>query len=231
MSVLIVVAHPDDEVLGCGATASLLAAKGHTVRACMLSSDVAARRGRPDVEALRDDIHKAQATLGLGEPILGSFPNIKFNSVPHLDLVQVIEAALLETAADTVFTHHPSDLNDDHRHTSRACQAAVRLAQRGGDLPPLRALYFMEILSSTEWGFGDTTGQFRAETFYEIGSELMEKKLEALRCYRGVMREYPHPRSEEGIRALATLRGSQAGIQLAEAFQAPFNVLRPADFD
>lgn len=227
MSVLIVVAHPDDEVLGCGATASLLAARGLTVRSCILSGQVAARRERPELEELHADMHRAQGILGLGEPILGDFPNIKLNIVAHLELVQFIEAAMVETGADVLFTHHPSDLNDDHVQTSRACQTAARLFQRRSDVPPLRALYFMEILSSTEWTFGAGGDQFRAETFCEIGEEPLQRKLDALACYRGVLRKYPHPRSEAVVRALATLRGSQAGVQLAEAYQAPFRLLSP----
>jgi LmbE family N-acetylglucosaminyl deacetylase len=230
VSVLIVVAHPDDEVLGCGATASLLAARSLSVRACILSGQAAARQGRPEVEELHADMGRAQQMLGLGEPMLGDFPNIKLNTVSHLDLVQFIEAAMLETGADLLFTHHPSDLNDDHVQTSKACQAAARLSQRRGDIPPLKALYFMEILSSTEWTFGAGGDQFRAEAFCEMDVELLQKKLDALACYRGVLREPPHPRSEQTIRALATLRGSQAGVQFAEAFQAPYRLFQPDEF-
>ncbi len=224
LTVLIVVAHPDDEVLGCGATASLLAAQGLSVRSCILSGQAGARRERPELEELHADMHRAQEVLGLGEPVLGDFPNIKLNTVAHLELVQFIEAAMLETGADVIFTHHPADLNDDHVQVSRACQAAARLSQRRSDVPPLKALYFMEILSSTEWTFGAGGDQFRAESFCEIGEAMLEKKIEALQCYRGVLRDYPHPRSLEVVRALAALRGSQAGVQYAEAFQAPFRL-------
>jgi LmbE family N-acetylglucosaminyl deacetylase len=231
VSVLIVVAHPDDEVLGCGATAALLAARGLTVRACILSGQAAARRERPELEELHGDMHRAQQVLGLGEPVLGDFPNIKLNTVAHLDLVQFIEAAMLESGADVIFTHHPSDLNDDHVQTSRACQAAARLSQRRNDVPPLKSLYFMEVLSATEWTFGAGGDQFRAEAFCEIGEEMLEKKIEALQCYRGVLRDYPHPRSRESVRALSTLRGSQAGVRFAEAFQAPFRLFTADEMD
>jgi len=227
VSVLIVVAHPDDEVLGCGATASILSARGVSVRACILSANAAARRGRPQVQDLHDDMHRAREILGLGEPILGDFPNIKMNTVAHLDLVQFIEGAIVETGANVIYTHHPSDLNDDHVQVSRACQAAARLFQRRDDVPPLEELFFTEILSSTEWTFGAGGDPFRAEAFCEIGEEFLRKKLDALACYRGVLRPYPHPRSEEAVRALATLRGSQSGLRLAEAFQAPFRRMRP----
>ena len=231
MSVLIVVAHPDDEALGCGATAALLAARGVSVRVCILSAMAAARRGRPEIEELHSDMRRAQEILGLGEPVLGDFPNIKLNTVAHLDLVQFIEAAMADTGADVIFTHHPSDLNDDHVQVSRACQAAARLFQRRSDVAPLRALYFMEILSSTEWTFGAGGDPFEAEAFCEVGEVFLRKKLQALACYRGVLREYPHPRSEQAVQALATIRGSQAGLQLAEAFQAPFRRMCPEEFD
>jgi LmbE family N-acetylglucosaminyl deacetylase len=221
MPVLIVVAHPDDEVLGCGGTAAGIAAAGHSVRACFMSGHAAARGNRPTDEQLVADAEAAQALLGFGSPIFGDFPNIRLNSVPHLDLVRFIERALEETQADVVFTHHPCDLNDDHVQVSRATQAAARLWQRGAKVPSLRRLFFMEIPSSTDWALDPSRRDFRPDTFVEIG-ERLELKLAALAKYRGVMRPYPHPRSEEVIRALATLRGAQAGLRGAEAFQTGF---------
>jgi LmbE family N-acetylglucosaminyl deacetylase len=104
---------------------------------------------------------------------------------------------------------------------SRATQAAVRLWQRGASVPPLRRLYFMEVPSSTDWALDPSRRDFRPDTFIEIGDRI-ELKLAALAKYRGVMRPHPHPRSPEVIRALATLRGAQAGFRNAEAFQTGF---------
>jgi N-acetylglucosamine malate deacetylase 1 len=222
VSVLIVVAHPDDEVLGCGATAAAIAATGRSVRACFLSGHAAARGNRPSDTELVADCRAAQSVLGLGEPIFGDFPNIQLNTVPHLALVQFVERALVATRADVVFTHHPADLNDDHVHVSRAAQAAVRLWQRGADVPPLRRLYFMEIPSSTDWALDPSVTGFRPDTFVEAGEAGIDAKLAALGHYRGVMRDYPHPRSPEVVRGLAALRGAQAGLRHAEAFQTGF---------
>ncbi|HEV7643634.1 MAG TPA: PIG-L deacetylase family protein [Pyrinomonadaceae bacterium] len=224
MAILIVVAHPDDEVLGCGGTAAALAAQGEEVRSCILSGDADARQDRPDVDTFHSNTNEAQKVLGFQPPVLGNFPNIKFNSVPHLELVQFIEAAIEQTQAEIVFTHHPNDINDDHKQTSSACQAAVRLFQRRIGVKPLRALYFMEILSATDWTF-PSGSEFRADTFYEIGAELLERKLVALRSYQGVMRDFPHPRSEEILKGLAAYRGGQAGMRYAEAFQTAFHAL------
>lgn len=224
MSVLIVVAHPDDEVLGCGATVAALAKQGVSVHTSILSGQVTARQHRPEIADLHHDIHRAQEILGLEKPILGDFPNIKFNTVPHLELVQFIESAIIETGADIIFTHHPSDLNNDHLHTSAACQAAARLFQRRPDIPRLKGLFFMEILSSTDWAFPTANSSFRADTFFAI-SDTISQKIAALSAYRGVMREFPHPRSEEIIRGLAAYRGGQGGMHYAEAFQTAFHSL------
>lgn len=222
MSTLIVVSHPDDEVLGCGATAALLASTGRPVTSCILSGEVEARRHRPVIEALRANARAANALLGMQPPIFGPFPNIAFNTVPHLRLVQFIERAIEDTGATTLITHHPADLNDDHLQTSRACQAAARLAQRKTGVAPLRELLFMEVPSSTDWAFPGTLPGFNADTFVPLPEELIALKVQALRCYEGVMRPSPHPRREEVLRGLALTRGAQSGAAYAEAFQTAY---------
>jgi LmbE family N-acetylglucosaminyl deacetylase len=221
MSVLIVAAHPDDEVLGCGATAAWFASQGVPVTSCILSGEVTVRQNRPELERLRRETQCAQAILGLCPPILGSFPNIEFNTVSHLEIVRFIEAAITETGADVIFTHDPGDLNEDHRVTSRACQVAARLSQRRPGVPPLRALFFMEVLSSTDWVFPGGAHPFTPDAFFPAEATL-EKKIEALTAYSGVMRSFPHPRSVEILRGLAAYRGGQSGIPHAEAFRTAF---------
>lgn len=223
-SVIIVVAHPDDEVLGCGGTGAALASQGVAVRTCVLVGEAAARKAHPGEVELRDDMLRAHEMLGFEEPVIGSFPNIKLNTVPHIELVEFIESVIEECQADTVFTHHPSDLNDDHFYVSRACQAAARLYQRRPGIPALEALHFMEILSSTEWSFPMARDPFRATTYFDVRNTI-ETKISALEQYRGVMRPYPHPRSREAIMAQATLRGAEAGRGLCEAFQTVFKLM------
>ena len=130
MDSLVVVAHPDDEVLGAGGTIYQLTQSGYAVTVCILSGEVDARNNRPTVEQLADDVRSSSAILGVCDVINGHFPNIEFNMVPHLELVKFIEKVIVKTKPDVVFTHHPGDLNNDHLHTSLACQAAVRLFQR-----------------------------------------------------------------------------------------------------
>lgn len=222
MSTLIVVAHPDDEVLGAGGLAAGLSAAGESVCCCIMSGSAGARRGRPHVKQLNEQMRRAHELLGIEDSHIADFPNIGFNTVPHLELVQFVEEAIRRTEATRIVTHHPEDLNVDHRHTSQACQAAARLFQRTDDTKPLDSLLFMEVLSSTDWVFAASRGGFQPQAFYELGEELVERKLDAMRLFEGVMRDFPHPRSTEIIRGLAALRGGQAGVEYAEAFQVAF---------
>ncbi len=222
MSYLIVVAHPDDEVLGAGATMYRLSQQGQEINVCIMSGQAEARNLRPTDCELNEDTNACLGLLGVNQLFLGEFPNIKLNTVPHLDLVKFIEDAIVKTQADIIITHHPSDLNNDHLHTSLACQEAARLFQRNTIYKPLKELLFMEVPSATEWALNFSMDDFRPDTFMEVGEEAVEKKIEALSQYRGVMRPYPHPRSIESLRGLAALRGSQSGSNYAEAFQTGF---------
>lgn len=222
MTTLIVVAHPDDEVLALGGAAARLGAKVHT---CIMSAHARMRQQRPSDDDLRADMLRAHEIAGMTPSHFGGFPNIAMNTVPHIELVQFIESAILETGATHVYTHHPEDLNDDHRHVSNACQAAVRYFQRRDGVAPLRGFYYVEILSATDWAFSVDGPAFRPTGFIEIGEGGLARKLEALAAYRHVMREFPHPRSTEAVRALATLRGAQGGLRFAEAVQIVFQRL------
>lgn len=222
MNYLIVVAHPDDEVLGAGALMYRKHRQGDNVDVCILSGGVAARHLRPGDSELATDIARSGEVLGVRHCLIGDFPNIQFNVTPHLKLVQFIEQAILKTEPDVIITHHPGDTNNDHLHTSLACQAAIRLFQRRPEVRPLGELWFMEVPSATEWNVNQAMQAFTPNVFVEVGNEGVEKKLEALGCYRDVMRPYPHPRSAEAIRGIAAWRGCQAGIDHAEAFQCVF---------
>ena len=225
MGSLIVVAHPDDEILGAGGLGSTLLAT-EAAHVIILSGDVDARRDRPEIERLRQNARRACSLVKFREPVFGPFPNIAFNTVPHLEIVRFIESAVASCGATTIITHHPSDLNDDHRHTAHACQAAARLFQRRPGIAPLERLLYMEIPSSTDWAFPGGNALFTPTAFVEIGEDGVDAKLKALACYEGVMRPYPHPRSPEVIRGLAALRGGQAGVRFAEAFEVGFSRIR-----
>ena len=222
MNYLIVVAHPDDEVLGAGATIKRLTEEGNKVDVCIMSTEARARTSRPKDDELTTDMESSSEILGIGKTYGGTFPNIEMNTTPHLRLVQFIENVIIDSRPDIVITHHAGDTNNDHLHTSAACQAAIRIFQRRNDVKPINELWFMEVLSSTEWNVNSSRNAFTPNLFVEVGSERIEKKIEALSMYRGVMREYPHPRSAEAIKGLAAYRGTQAHCNYAEAFECAF---------
>ena len=149
------------------------------------------------------------------------FPNIKMNTVPHIDIVKFIEEQILKFEPNKIFTHHPSDLNDDHVHTAMSCLPAARLFQRRLDVKPIDAIYFMEILSSTDWSFPTNKKNFEPDTFTDI-TETLELKLQALSMYENVVKTAPHPRSIEVLTGHASSRGGQCGYRFAEAFQVAF---------
>ena len=220
MNVLFVVAHPDDEALGAGATIYRLVKEGQRVAVCTMANHAAARANLS--ATLSADQEKAFEIMGVEKAYAGDFPNIQMNTVPHLQLVQFIEAAIEDWEADIIYTHHPSDTNNDHVMTSYAAQAASRLFQRRPGVPALKQFIYMEVPSSTEWSFDSSANRFSPNMFVEIGKKGLDVKLKALEAYTGVMRPYPHPRSEEAITGLAAYRGVQAGCNYAEAFESVF---------
>lgn len=220
MRYLVIVAHPDDEVLGAGATIHKLVQEGYQVAVCTMVSHAAARANLSPTLSM--DQEKALSIIGVIKHYSADFPNIKMNTVPHLDLVQYIEECIEDFKADAIITHHSSDTNIDHRETSRAVQAACRLFQRKEDIPALKLLLFMEVLSSTEWVLDSSANRFIPNYFVEVGRDGVDVKLQALSAYSGVMRDYPHPRSVEAIEGLAAYRGTQAGCRYAEAFECAF---------
>lgn len=222
MNYLIVVAHPDDEVLGAGGTIYQLTQAGKNVDICILSSKAEARKYRPDDRVLENNINVSANILGVRHIIYGQFPNIRFNIVPHLELVQFVEKAILDTGANVIITHHPTDLNNDHVQTSLACQAAARLFQRRPGVLPLKELMFMEVLTATDWALNSGGNGFTPNVYIKIGKDGLEKKIQALSKYEGVMRDFPHPRCEEILTGLSALRGGQAGFEYAEAFECVF---------
>jgi LmbE family N-acetylglucosaminyl deacetylase len=215
--VLVIAAHPDDEVLGCGATAARLAAEGNDVHFAILGEGITARDGaRSDVakqEQLYKQAHAAAERIGAKSLELHKLPDNRLDTVPLLDVVKVVEELVSRLSPEVVYTHHGGDLNIDHGVVHRAVLTATRpmVGQ------PVREVYAFEVPSSTEWAFQRIEPAFRPNVFVDVGRTL-ETKIAAMECYEDESRKFPHPRSPEALRALATRWGSVAGCVAAEAF-------------
>ena len=219
MNILAVVAHPDDEILGCGATFRKLADAGHNVFTCVLCSTVTERSGRPPLDRLKQIAKKASQMVGITDSIEFEFPNIRFNTVPHIEMVRAIEQAIVKFKPSWIFAHHPGDINIDHRVAYEATMSAAMLPQRlSSDLPPtmIEKVFLFEILSSTDWAppLGEA---FRPNSFFNVG-KTFETKMKALDSFEGALKPAPHSRSRENVRRLGEMRGAQIGIDFAEAF-------------
>lgn len=219
MKYLLVVAHPDDEVLGAGASIYKWTHNGDIVDVAIMCTEAKARAFRPEDNELDDDLNASANYLGISKKYEATFPNIEMNTVPHLKLVQFIESAIKESEPDIVITHHPADTNNDHLQTSMACQEAIRLFQRRPEVKRIKEVWYMEVPSCSEWAINSAMNLFRPNCFVEVGKDAVDAKIKALSMYRGVMRPYPHPRSEEYITGLAAVRGSQWGQKYSESFE------------
>jgi LmbE family N-acetylglucosaminyl deacetylase len=211
--ILVVAAHPDDEVLGCGGTLARHAGEGDAVYALFMTDGVGAR-GSKDGRSERQELAaKASKVLGMKQTSYHNFPDNAMDCMPLLDVVKVIEKAVHTLKPHIIYTHHAGDLNVDHGVTARAVLASCR------PLPDssVEAIYGFEVLSSTEWAGPAPEGAFCPAHFVSIEKEF-GAKMKALRAYAAEMREFPHARSYEAVEALTTLRGTQVGVKKAEAF-------------
>ncbi len=219
--VLIVAAHPDDEILGCGGVAARHAAAGDRVDTLILAEGATARQprrggasGSAEIEALRDAARAAAKILGTEPPQFAGLPDNLMDSLTLLDIVKHVEETVERLTPRFVYTHHGGDLNVDHRLTHQAVITACR------PLPgaPVRGIYTFEVASSTEWGSTGIDAGFRPRRYVDIG-DFLDLKLRALACYEAEMRPFPHARSREAIEARARVRGAEAGVAAAEAFE------------
>lgn len=214
-SILIVVAHADDEVLGCGGTIARHVAEGDSVHVIFMADGVSSRGSEQSADLIRRNQARDAALkiLGVTEWHALDFPDNRMDSVPLLDVVQVLEHIVRKIQPERVYTHHHGDLNVDHRVTHQAVLTACR------PLPgsSVREILAFEVMSSTEW---TTPGlaPFIPHAFVDI-SDHLPKKLKALAAYELEMRPAPHSRSIGHIEALARHRGNSVGVEAAEGFE------------
>ncbi|MEP6916997.1 MAG: PIG-L deacetylase family protein [Acidobacteriota bacterium] len=225
--VLTIAAHPDDEILGCGGAMAAHTARGDEVGILILGEGLtsraasradADRSGLPD---LKQDARAAAAVIGVSDVTLLDFPDNRFDSVDLLDVIKAVEAIRARINPDVVYVHHWGDLNVDHRVTFDAVMTAFRPLP--GEAPV--SIYAFEVPSSTAWAGPSAAAAFVPTHFVEIGP-LLDRKIEAMESYLSERRVWPHPRSPEALRAYARYRGTQVGLDAAEAFVAVRTVVR-----
>jgi LmbE family N-acetylglucosaminyl deacetylase len=216
--VLVIAAHPDDEVLGCGATLAKYAERHHDVFSLILGEGMARGSNKIiqdlGIRELRKESERANRILGVRKVYRYSFPDNRFDSVPLLEIVKAIESVKSEVGPTIVFTHHAHDVNIDHQIAFKASLAAFR------PLPgeTVREFYCFQTVSSTEWQ-ASNCGLVFLPTHYEDVAATMDKKVRAVKAYASELRNYPHPRSTEGVLAQAVQMGLRVGLEKAEAFE------------
>ena len=220
MKVLVIAAHPDDEVLGCGGTAARLAQEGHDVHFAILGEGITSRHPqRTDANAAQlDKLHRqseaAAAKVGVKNVVHDRLPDNRLDTVPLLEIVKIVEGLVDRIKPEVIYTHHRGDLNVDHGIIHRSVLTAVRPVSG----QPVREIYSFEVPSSTEWAFQQLEPCFRPNVFVDV-TRTLEAKIAAMGCYETEVRQFPHPRSPEALRAIAMRWGSVCGCGAAEAFE------------
>lgn len=219
-TILVLAAHPDDEVLGCGASMARWVAEGCRVHVRILGEGVTSRYADPgdapreDLAALHEHAVQAGAILGVTDVRVHGLPDNRFDSVPLLNVVHVIEKWVEELSPDVVYTQHGGDLNVDHAVTFRATLTATRPVEGC----PVREVYAYEVASSTEWAFGRFEPRFTPDTFVDV-TDTLDRKIRAMEIYESEARPFPHPRSARALEAAALRWGSVVGCGAAEPFE------------
>lgn len=216
-SILVIAAHPDDEILGCGGTIARLVKEGYEAYTLILSGGKASRNNvgnqiKEEKRKLEIEARKANAYIGVKELFFADFPDNKLDSIPLLDIVKSIELIKKKVNPEIVFTHFRNDLNIDHKITYDATITATR------PLPgeSVKEIYSYEVLSSTEWNFPIS---FSPEVFFDV-TDYFECKINAMRFYESELREYPHSRSLQAMNENAKTWAFKNGVKgYVEAFK------------
>jgi LmbE family N-acetylglucosaminyl deacetylase len=218
--ILVVAAHPDDEILGCGGTIAKHTRAGDVVHVVIMAEGLTSRSSTRDADLKRDELarlsdvaYRANTLLGVASVTMHNLPDNRMDSLDRLDVIKLIEAEISRVAPEIVYTHHAGDLNIDHRIIHECILTACR-PQPGH---PVKTLLFFEVASSTEWMPATSAPIFAPNWFVDI-SDCLELKLSALTCYESEMRPWPHARSIKALENLARWRGASVGMEAAESF-------------
>lgn len=220
MNVLVIAAHPDDEVLGCGGAIAKHTQQGDIVHVLILAEGATSRNPQRDRKKLQNELstlaeaaHQASEILGVTSLKLHDFPDNRMDGCDLLDIIKVIEQEIVKYQPEIIYTHHIGDVNIDHRRIHQAVVTATRPIPSS----TVKTLLFFEVASSTEWQTPGSAPAFTPNWFVDI-SQTLSLKLEALAAYEFEMRSWPHARSIEALEHLAHWRGASVGVEAAEAF-------------
>ncbi len=220
MKYLVIAAHPDDEVLGCGGSMAKRAKEGHEVHVLILAEGVTSRDKQRDrasrtvaLSILAKSAKRATDILGVASVELLDYPDNRMDSVDLLDLVKPVEKIIAKLKPDVVMTHHAGDLNLDHQITHQVVITACRPQPEQS----VKRILSFEVPSSTEWQ-SPLSGNLFVPNWFEDISDTLELKIKALEAYESEMREWPHARSIKALEHLARWRGPSVGVKAAEAF-------------
>lgn len=220
---MVVAAHPDDELLGLGATMhKLIKEEGVVAHVVILGEGITSRSDTRDTEKWKDvlkehhrNINAAGSHIGYESIHTYDFSDNRFDSHALLDIVKVVEKEKDEFKPDMIFTHNSGDLNIDHQLTFQA----VMTATRPMDDEKVTAVISFETPSATDWQYSNHPEQFKPNLYIEVSENDVLAKCDAMSEYKFETREYPHPRSSKALKVLAQYRGYTSGNQMAEAFE------------
>lgn len=206
MKVLVFAPHNDDEVLGVGGTIRGHVKAGDAVIVCEATSG-------PMYKTLQAEAKEAHALLGVKESIFLNLPVSELADMPKTELNGRISEVVKKVKPQIVYLPFIGDMHLDHRYVTEAALVAVRPINDC----PVKKVYMYETLSETGWNLPYGERNFTPNVWVNI-TDGIEEKIAAMKCYESQIKDYPNPRSEEGIRALAMFRGSTVGYPFAEAF-------------
>lgn len=221
-NILVIVAHPDDEILGLGASLhKLINEYKCTIRTVILGEGITSRSDERDINKWDKELKKHRANINEVQGLIGfeliktyDFPDNRFDSVDLLDIVKVIEKEKVAFSPEVIFTHHGGDLNIDHQRTFEAVITACRPMEN----EIVKTIITFETPSGTEWRPSSDPKHFIPNMFIEVSQKNLNTKINAMECYEFEKREYPHPRSPKALMILAQQRGIMVGKEYAEAF-------------
>ncbi len=216
--IMLIAAHPDDELLGCGGTLLLYKKRGYDIKIIFLSDGESSREQKPKkINALIKQREKQAIKISklckFKEPSFAKFPDNKLDTVPLIKIVKFIEKEIKKFKPSILITHNEEDLNIDHKIVFKATVTATRPSTKTF----VKSLYCFETPSSTENNFSKLKVNFNPNLYFDV-SKFINKKIKLLKIYKNELRAYPHSRSLEGVKVLAKYRGTQIGVKYAEAF-------------